>query len=130
MTAHRHSSGEPDAPDEPDEPGIEAARARPFGRYSLRASVGLGAVGLLAGLLFSTSASLASDSSERRPENLRDLVRSEQARLAETNAELEALRNEVADLYAEQADPEQADPATAFASGTTAVQGPGLVVRL
>lgn len=113
MTAHRHADS-----------------ARRPGRYGFRASIGLGVVGLLAGLLFSTSASLASDSPERRPENLRDLVRVERERLAQTNSEVVALREELAALYAEQADPDQADPALAFASGTTAVTGPGLVVRV
>ncbi len=106
-----------------------AAPRRLLGRYSFRASAGLGVVGLLAGLLFSTSASLAADTGERRPENLRDLVRLEQDRLAETGAEVSQLREEVANLYAEQADP-ATDPDVAFASGTTAVQGPGVVVRL
>lgn len=79
--------------------------------------------------MFSTSASLASDSPERRPENLRDLVRLESDRLAATNDEVVGLREEVAALLEAQSDPE-ADPALDFASGTMAVTGPGLVVRL
>src|SRR5690606_23702991 len=101
-----------------------------FGRYTLRASVGLGLVGLLAGLLFSTSASLAADSPERRPENLRDLVRLESERLAETNAEVVALREEVAGLLEQRTGETPVDERLAFAAGATAVTGPGLVVRL
>lgn len=103
--------------------------ARPR-RYGLRASVGLGIVGLIAGLLFSTSASLASDTSERRPETLRDLVEVEADRLDETNAEVVALREEYADLLDEQSDQDTLDPAVAFAAGTTAVTGAGVVVQL
>lgn len=120
MSSHRHVAAPERAPD----------GGRRVGRYGLRASLGLGAVGLLAGLLFSTSASLASDSSERRPETLQDLVEVEADRLAETNDEVVALRDDYADLLAEQADPDSADPAVMFASGTTAVTGPGLTVRL
>ncbi|GAB2622047.1 DUF881 domain-containing protein [Pseudactinotalea suaedae] len=92
--------------------------------------MGLGVVGLLAGLMFSTSAGLADDQSERQPENFRDLVRVESERLAETNADVVALREEVAALLEEQNDPAEADELLAHASGTTAVTGPGLLVRL
>lgn len=99
-------------------------------RYTVRASIALGVVGLLAGLLFSTSASLAADSPERRPESLRDLVGLEQDRLRETTGELEGLQQDVGALLAEQADPDAADPALDFAAGSTAVTGPGVTVRL
>lgn len=120
MSSHRHVAA----------PEREHDGGRRVHRYGLRASVGLGVVGLLAGLLFSTSASLAADSTDRRPETLRDLVEVEADRLDQTNAEVVALRDEYADLLAEQADPDSLDPAVAFAAGTTAVTGPGIVVRL
>lgn len=87
-------------------------------------------MGLLAGLLFATSASLAGQGPERRPGNLRDLVRVESARLAETNAEVQVLRGEVAALIDEQADPAEIDPLLTFAAGTSPVTGPGVTVRL
>lgn len=120
MSSHRHLAAQQREPD----------GGRRVGRYGVRASLALGAVGLLAGLLFSTSASLAADSTERRPETLRDLVDVEADRLEQTNEEVIALRNEYADLLAAQADPDAVDPAVAFAAGTTAVTGPGVVVRL
>lgn len=120
MSPHRHRA---DGSEEP------AARRR-FGKYSVQASLGLGVVGLIAGLLFSMNASLAASSPERRPENLRDLVRLEQERLGQTNADVVALREEVAALLEDQADPTAVDETLAFASGSTAVVGPGLVVRL
>jgi uncharacterized protein YlxW (UPF0749 family) len=119
MSPHRHraaSAGE--------------GAQRPLRRYGVRASIGLGAVGLLAGLLFSTSASLAADSPERRPSNLSDLVRVESERLEETRTEVLALREEVAELHERQADPAAADEELQLAAGTVAVTGPGLVVRL
>lgn len=124
MTEHR------DDAETPVRRSVGAAGRRLFGRYPLRASIGLGIVGLLAGLLFSTSASLASTSPERRPENLRDLVRLETDRLADTNTEVVALREELATLLASQTDPEAADPDTQLAAGSSAVSGPGVVVRL
>lgn len=101
-----------------------------FTRHSPRASVALGSVGLLAGLMFAVSASSAADDPERRPGNLRDLVRVESARLADTNDDVVTLRGEVAELLAQQSDPAQADPALMFAAGATAVSGPGLTVKL
>lgn len=93
--------------------------------------MGLGIVGLLAGLLFSTSASLADSSgSERQPDNLRDWVRAESERLKETNADVLALREEVATLLADQQDPAEVDELLEFAAGTSAVTGPGVMVSL
>jgi len=101
------------------------------GRYSSQASIGLGVVGLLAGLMFSTSARMAANQGERQPESFRDLVRVESERLSQTNAEVVALREEVASLLEDQNDdPAEADELLRYASGTTAVTGPGLVVRL
>lgn len=121
MTAHRHvaPSGQHDA---------DGGRAR---GAKLRATVGLAVVGLSAGLLFSTSASLAADSAaERRPETLRDLIGVEADRLADTNGDVVEMREEVATLLDEQSDPAAVDEDVAFAAGTTAVTGPGLVVRV
>ena len=92
--------------------------------------MGLGLVGLLAGLMFSTSARLAADAGQRQPENLRDLVRLETERLTESNAEVGALREEVASLLADQQDPAELDSSVGVAAGTMPVTGAGLMVRL
>lgn len=118
--SHRHAAA----------PADRSSGRRRVGRYTFQASVGLGLVGLLAGLLFSTSARLGGSASERQPDNLRDLVRLESERLQETNDDVVALREEVAALLAEQQDPAEADPLVEHASGTVPVTGPGLVVRL
>lgn len=120
MTQHRHAA----APE-----GRSGGRRR-WGRYTFQASLGLGVVGLLAGLMFSTSARLGADQGERQPENFRDLVRVESERLSETNAEVVALREEVAALVEDQEDPAEADELVDLASGRLAVTGPGLTVRL
>lgn len=101
-----------------------------FARHSLRASVALGAVGILAGLMFAISASSSADDPERRPANLRDLVRVESARLEQTNTDVGALRAEVSDLLAQESDPAQADPLLMVDAGTMAVAGPGVAVQL
>lgn len=120
MSHHRHVAAPEAAP---------KARRR-WGRYTFQASLGLGLVGLLAGLMFTTSARMAADSGQRQPENFRDLVRVESERLTENNAEVVALREEVAALLSEQRDPAEVDENVGIAAGTTAVTGPGLVVRL
>src|SRR5699024_4388374 len=62
-----------------------------------------GVVGLIAGLMFATNASLfATSPDERRPENLAELVHLERERLDATNREVEELRSEVTDLIQNQ----------------------------
>src|SRR5690625_7115109 len=57
-----------------------------------------GVVGLIAGLMFATNASLfATAPDERRPENLAELVHLDRERLDATNREVEELRCEVTD---------------------------------
>ncbi len=121
MMSHRHAAG----------PEGSTGGRRRLSRYTFQASVGLGVVGLLAGLLFSTSASLADSSGgERQPDNMRDWVRAESERLKETNADVLALREEVAELLEDQRDPAQVDESITFAAGATAVTGPGVTVSL
>ena len=112
MTNHRH----------------RASRLRPG-----RSSLALGLVGVVAGVLFSTNATLFSQATERQPQNLQELVRAESARLETTNADVTALRADVDALLSEQAaaNPETAaSPELAFAAGRVAVAGPGVEVRL
>ncbi|WP_420113823.1 DUF881 domain-containing protein [Pseudactinotalea sp.] len=119
MSQHRHVAAPAGAP----------KGRRRWGRYTFQASLGLGLVGLLAGLMFSTSAQLAAESGQRQPENLPDLVRVETEKLTETNAEVVALRQEVAALLEDQRDPAAVDDNLGIAAGSVAVDGPGLVVH-
>lgn len=100
---------------------------------SVRASLALGAVGVLAGLLFATNAGLFASATERQPQNLRDLVRAENEQLQEVSSDVTELRGEVEALLTEQseANPEtSARPEVTVAAGRTAVEGPGVTVRL
>lgn len=101
-----------------------------WARHSPRASVALGGVGILAGLMFAVSAASSTDDPDRRPTNLRDLVRVESARLQDTNDQIVSLRAEVAQVLTEQSDSDQSDPLLMFDSGATAVVGPGITVQL
>lgn len=99
------------------------------GRYSL----GMGVVGVVAGLLFATNASLfAGPNSERRPQDLTDLLRSESERLAATNEEESTLAGEVDALIAEAAEQKDQGPSAelSFAAGRVEASGPGLVIKL
>lgn len=92
-------------------------------------SVGL--VGLIAGIMFATNASLfATSADDRRPENLAELVHLERDRLDETNSEVEQLRSEVASLIDSQALTESPSPETEVIAGRAPVEGPGIVVKL
>ena len=89
-----------------------------------------GVVGLIAGLMFATNASLfATPPDERRPENLAELVHLERERLDATNSEVEELRSEVTDLIQNQKTV-SSPPAPRTAAGRVAVEGPGVVVKL
>lgn len=96
-------------------------------------SLGVAVVGVLAGLMFATNASLFADSSGRQPMNLQELVRSENERLEETNAEVRGLQERVDALVAEQsrANPDvAASPELSFAAGRTGAEGAGVTVSL
>lgn len=96
-------------------------------------SLGVAVVGVLAGLLFATNASLFADSDGRQPMNLQDLVRAESERLDETNAEVRQLQEQVDDLVAarSRANPDvAASPELSFAAGRTSAEGPGILVSL
>lgn len=111
--------------------GQDDDRAGRRRRTRLRSSIGLGVVGLAAGLLFSTNASMAAHQPDRRPSTLPDLVRVEQDRLAETNAEVTALNQEVAALLSAAAEGDtSADPRVELAAGRVPVAGPGITVEL
>ncbi|HLS64147.1 MAG TPA: DUF881 domain-containing protein [Ruania sp.] len=96
-------------------------------------SLGVAVVGVLAGLLFATNASLFADVEGRQPMNLQDLVRSESQHLEQTNSEVRDLQDRVDALVAEQsrANPDvAAGPALSFASGRTGAEGEGVVVSM
>src|SRR5699024_8407720 len=83
-----------------------------------------GVVGLIAGLMFATNASLfATSPDDRRPENLAELVHLERARVAATN-------REVAELIHNQKTVTSPTGADETAAGRVAVEGPGVVVKL
>ena len=96
-------------------------------------SLGVGVVGVLAGLMFATNASLFADSSGRQPMNLQELVRSENDRLEETNAEVRDLQAQVDALVDQQsrANPDvAASPELSFTAGRTGAEGAGLTVSM
>ncbi|MFC7403933.1 DUF881 domain-containing protein [Georgenia alba] len=97
-----------------------------------RVSLGTGVVGLLAGLLFATNASLFAGEGARQPQDLEDLARAETERLVELEAENAALREQVSD-YADAGGGTVHGPTgdvSAAAVGLEAVRGPGLEVQL
>lgn len=99
-------------------------RSRPLG-WSV------GVVGLIAGIMFATNASLfATSPDERRPQNLAQLIHLERERLNETNEEVEELRSEVAELIKNQSPVSGPSLGTEVAAGRVAVTGPGVVVKL
>jgi len=90
-----------------------------------------GVVGLIAGLMFATNASLfATAPDERRPENLAELVHLERERLDATNREVEELRSEVTDLIQNQKTVTSPAGIDEPAAGRVAVEGPGVTVKL
>ncbi|WP_159618964.1 DUF881 domain-containing protein [Ruania rhizosphaerae] len=96
-------------------------------------SLGVGVVGVLAGLLFATNASLFADQQGRQPTDFEDLVRSEASRLDETNARYQALDDEVNRLLAQESEAGSAEtitPEMRFAAGRTAATGSGVTVSL
>lgn len=91
----------------------------------------VGLVAFAAGLLFATSASVFSGSSDQTPRDLRGLVAAESQRLDAKNTELEQLREEVATLQSSLvANPEAPTDAEALALGLGPVHGPGVRVAL
>lgn len=105
-------------------------------RPRVRHLVAIGVVGVVAGLLFGTSAALFGRPEDRQAQNLAELVEGEGARVEQLTGEVEALRTEVAGLVDEGstpvpgADPADADVAEAAAAGRVAVTGPGVTVSL
>lgn len=114
------------------QPSPSPRRRRPRVRHL----VAIGVVGVVAGLLFGTSAALFGRPEDRQAQNLAELVEGEGARVEQLTGEVEALRTEVAGLVDEGstpvpgADPARADVAEAAAAGRVAVTGPGVTVSL
>ncbi len=100
---------------------------------SIRSSLALGAVGVLAGLLFATNAGIFAEATDRQPQDLRDLVRDENERMQEVAEEVGDLRTQVEELVSLQEAQGPADPADAAveqAAGRVALEGPGVQVEL
>jgi uncharacterized protein YlxW (UPF0749 family) len=104
-------------------------------RHALRGTVSVGLVLVLAGLMFTANARLASSAQERHPQDLGELAEVESSRVATLAARVEDLRADVEQLTQEQTqadDPgdDTTSALTALAAGRAAVTGPGLTVRL
>lgn len=88
-------------------------------------------VGLIAGLMFATNASLfATTGDERHPQNLAELVKVERDRLDDTNTDVEELRDEVTELVDSQDSVSEPSVGLQIASGRMPVTGPGVTVKL
>lgn len=98
-------------------------------------AIGVGLVAVLAGLMFSTNASIFRDDDDRTPTDLVDLARVETTRLEDNEAAVVGLR-EQRDAFIDAQSP--AEPETdqaeaeliSLAAGQSAVAGPGIVVEL
>ena len=115
MTQHRHRGG-------------RTGRLR-----SVRSSAALGAVGVIAGVLFATNAGIFAEATDRQPQDLADLVRDENQRMQQVAEQVSDLRTEVEDLISarEAYNPgAAADPGVEFAAGRTDLEGPGIEVQL
>lgn len=95
------------------------------------ASLRVGAVGVLAGLVIAVNAQDAGDDPERAATDLVSLARAQTGRLELLEEENEALREEVAPYLDDQpSGPARAPEEVRVAAGTTAVSGTGLEVSL
>ncbi|MGO1581883.1 MAG: DUF881 domain-containing protein [Actinomycetaceae bacterium] len=95
------------------------------------ASVRVGAVGVLAGLIIAVNAQDAGDDTERAATDLVSLARVQTGRLELLEEENEALREEVVPYLEDQpAGPGRTPEEVRVAAGTTAVSGSGVEVSL
>lgn len=116
-TEHAHEASGPHE-------GVRSPRPRPLAWT-------VGVVGILAGIMFATNANLfATAPDERRPQNLAELVRDEQERLASAQGTVEELRAQVSELVAEQVPHPVISPDLEVAAGRVEVDGPGVIVKL
>lgn len=100
-------------------------RLPPFG------SLATGAVALVAGLLFTTSASIFADGGGRDAVDLESLARTQADRLLELESENAALREQIRPYVELEAAPQPfAAEVAALGAGQEAVAGPGLRVQL
>jgi uncharacterized protein YlxW (UPF0749 family) len=128
---HRTGDGTTDGRDAPSA-GPTLSRAR-----RIRSSITVLLVLALSGLMFTASARLARDEDGRHPQNLTELVQSEERRVQSMTQKVVGLEAEVSGL-AQAADPTDhlspADAASAVNTGIVAgsipVTGPGLTVTL
>jgi len=103
---------------------------------TVRSSLALGGVGVLAGLLFATNAGIFAEATDRQPQDLRDLVRDENERMQEVAEEVGELRAQVEELVTlretqgRDEAPDPADTAVEQAAGRVALEGPGVRVEL
>lgn len=104
---------------------------RPSSPHSRTLGWSVGVVGLIAGVMFATNASLfATSPDERRPQNLADLIYVERQRLEETTEEVEDLRSEVAELIKNQQVISGPSEDLEVSTGRLALEGPGITVKL
>jgi uncharacterized protein YlxW (UPF0749 family) len=96
-----------------------------------RASVGVGVVGVLAGLIVAANAAGAGDDPERAATDLVSLARAQTGRLEDLQDENATIRSQIAPyLDAHDDDPQAADESVQAAAGSLPVSGPGIEVSL
>ena len=96
-----------------------------------RASVGVGIVGVLAGLIVAANAVGAGEDPERAATDLVSLARAQTGRLEDLQDENSGLREQIAPyLVPHSDDPAAVDPSVQAAAGSVPVAGPGVEVAL
>ena len=96
-----------------------------------RASVGVGVVGVLAGLIVAANAVGAGEDPERAATDLVSLARAQTGRLEDLQDENSGLREQIAPyLVPHSDDPAAVDPSVQAAAGSVSVAGPGVEVAL
>ena len=104
-------------------------------RHAVRGTVSVGLVLVLAGLMFTANARLATSQDQRHPQDLGELAERESTRVEELAGHVEGLRAEVDQLAGDAATTEVTGDAeiaerVAMAAGRSAATGPGVTVTL
>ncbi|MGW6004596.1 DUF881 domain-containing protein [Oerskovia enterophila] len=134
-THDTEGAGVEDAPRADAGEPVDTTAAQPLTRARrVRSSVTVLLVLALSGLMFSASARLAQGQEGRHPENLTDLVQSEERRVQDMTEKVVGLEAEVSTLAAgtggAETEPPELVERTGIVSGAVAVTGPGLSVTL
>lgn len=139
MTPHREDAAHPATPEDatartsrPKRPSLLDSTREPLRRTLSRSSqVGLFVVAVLAGLLFASNAALFRGTDGSRPTDLAGLIREENARVAELEDELTALRARRDELLADSNHDIPAPEDELLTGGyATALEGEGLRVEM